>query len=73
MTGWTQQKEGLAEIVAGERERYVDKRIAPDLRPWLSGHRYGDVEIDLLAEWVRWTHFYGAKAFATFSHNWRKE
>ena len=52
--------------LAGERERYIDKRIAPDMRPWLSGHRYGDVEIDLLAEWVRWTHFYGKRAFATW-------
>ena len=53
-------------VLAGERERYIDKRIEADMRPWISAYRYGDVDIDLLAEWVHWCHFYGCRAYATW-------
>lgn len=56
-----------SKLLAGERERYLDKRIGPGMRdPW-SSYRFGDIEIDVLTEWVKWTHFYGKKAFATWS------
>jgi len=53
-------------VLHGERERYIDKRIGHDMRiPWAK-YRYGDIDIDLLAEWVKWCHFYGKKAFAVW-------
>lgn len=53
-------------ILCGERERYIDKRIGGDMRePWGS-YRFGDIETDILGEWVKWSHFYGKKAFAVW-------
>ncbi|UCD27325.1 MAG: hypothetical protein JSV03_09335 [Planctomycetota bacterium] len=53
-------------ILRGERARYIDKLVGPDIRdPWAS-YRFGDIETDVLSEWVKWCHFYGKKAFAVW-------
>jgi len=53
-------------VLNAERERYIDKRLAPDIRdPWAC-YRFGNIQIDVLREWVKWTHFYGKKAFAVW-------
>ena len=55
-----------SKVLQGERQRYIDKRIGMDLRdPW-GKYRYGDIEVDLLDEWVKAAHFYDKKAFAVW-------
>jgi hypothetical protein len=57
-----------SKVLRGERERFIDKRIGHDLRdPWAK-YRYGDIDIDLLDEWVKWSHFYGKKAYAVWCY-----
>jgi len=55
-----------SKVLRGERERYLDKRVGTDMRdPW-GRFRYGDIDVDLLGEWVKSCHFYGKKAYAVW-------